>query len=92
MRVRMTEDRTAALDGINAIALTAGEVYDLPDVLAGRYVELGAAEVDEPAEIVEPEDPPADDAKADDPDLEDRAAGPPAENKPASKRSPRSRK
>ncbi len=89
MRVRMTEDRTAALDGITATGLNAGEVYDLPDGLAERYVELGAAEPDAPAD-----DPTADNdaAKAVEPDLEDRAAGPPAENKPAPKRGARSRK
>ena len=85
MRVRMTEDRTAALDGINATTLTAGEVYDLPQALAGRYIELSAAEADEP-------EPPAGDAKAADPDLESRAAAPPPENKPAAKRGARSRK
>lgn len=96
MRVRMTENRTAALDGINATTLTAGEEYDLPDHLADRYIEVGAAEAARKAEpgTATADEPPADDAgaKADEPDLEDRAAGPPPENKPAPKRSARARK
>jgi len=89
MRVRMAEDRTAALDGINATALTAGDVYDLPDSLAERYVEVGAAEAMAAGGVVEAV---PDEATADEPDLEDRSDGPPPENKPAAKRGARSRK
>lgn len=43
MNVTMTEDRQAALDGVTVVLLRAGDSYDLPDELAARYLERGAA-------------------------------------------------
>lgn len=51
MRVTMTEQRTAAPDGVNDTVLSAGETYELPERLALRYLDRGlAVAADEPAE------------------------------------------
>lgn len=47
MRVKMLQDETAAPDGIHVERLRAGEIYEVPDFLASRYVESGIAEAKE---------------------------------------------
>lgn len=71
MRIHMLADRRAALDGITPTTLAAGTTVEVPDHLAQRYVDLGAARpVIE--QIAEPETPPADPPA----DAEKAAAGP----------------
>lgn len=57
MHVRMNETRLAAPDGIRVVELEAGQVYDLPDEMAERYLERSLARPadEEPA----PQAPPA---------------------------------
>lgn len=76
MRVTMTETRLAAPDGVTVVQLEEGGSYDLPDDLAGSYVERGLAVAGE--------------AKASAPAVEDKAVGAAPENKTAA--APRKRR
>jgi len=49
MRVKMLENREAALDGVTIIRLQAGDVVEMPQGLAERYLERGFAEPTEDA-------------------------------------------
>lgn len=48
----MLEDKVAAPDGVTSVPLAAGEVYELPDWLAARYVDRGVGEVAKAAAAV----------------------------------------
>lgn len=51
MHIKMNTTVLAATDGINAVWLTEGEVYDVPDAYGGVSVEAGdSAAVDAPPE------------------------------------------
>jgi hypothetical protein len=79
MRVKITETREAAPDGITVVRLEKGEVYDLPEDFAQRAIEKGRAE---PAA----DEPPAEDAPNADDSEEPAADEPPAEEKKPSRR------
>lgn len=44
MQVRMTEAREASIDGTTVTRYEAGEVYDVPEDLAARWITRGHAE------------------------------------------------
>lgn len=43
MRVRMTEDATGSVDGVNPTDFEEGKTYDLPPILASTFVKTGRA-------------------------------------------------
>lgn len=69
MKVKMLEDREAALDGVNFSRLEAGETYEVPDFLAESYLERGIAKaaaadaaIASAEPVPDPDAPPAADA------------------------------
>jgi hypothetical protein len=76
MRVKMLEDRTVTVDGVNQVDCHAGDYHTMGDGVAASLIAAGAAEPAEPqaGQDAAPSDANAEAEKADEQPLENAAA------------------